>query len=151
MTLDFHAVNCRLITDVDDDMDAVLASFRRFLVDVDIEKEKIVVSRDAFIDSTEAKRYVCMMQIKTARVVRTFVKQLFVALSVEQKKVIKSQLETRIDEECQFFLRFEKNSFVKDGKIVLTDGGHCFHITLTVASFPHKKSVAVSVVEKYLN
>ena len=90
------------------------------------------------------------MQTKIARVVRVFVKQMFASFSSEQKNLLLMQLPTRVDDECQFFIRFEKDPFLTTGEVKLTDGGNCFHITLTIASFPHKKEVACAVVEKYL-
>ncbi len=150
MTLDFHTVSCRVITDAGDDLAMIGAGFHFFLPDIDFAKEKIHIIHDPFIDASEVKRYVCSMSVERGRFVRLLVKTLFGSLSAEQKKMLHDQIQSRVDDECQFFLRFEKDAFLRDKKLVLTDGGRCFHITLTVASFPRKKAVACATVEKYL-
>jgi RNA binding exosome subunit len=69
-------------------------------------------------------------------------------LSDEQKKLLLAQAESRLDKEFDFFMRIEKDKWVRDRKIILTDSGHCFHIKLSLATFPKKRETALALINK---
>jgi RNA-binding protein len=61
-----------------------------------------------------------------------------------------TDLELRVDENCNFYLRLDKDSFLKD-EILLTEEGDCFHLTFSVAAYPKSKENALVVLKTFLN
>lgn len=79
-----------------------------------------------------------------------FLQFLLDTLSQEQKDLLVSQAESRLDTEYDFFIRIDKAAWIKEQQILLTDSGNCFHIKLTLAVFPKKKELALQLVKKLL-
>jgi len=71
-------------------------------------------------------------------------------LSEEQKKLLISQTESRLDKDLDFFIRIEKDKWMNERKIMITDGGYCFHIKMSLAAFPKKRETAIALVNKIL-
>lgn len=77
-----------------------------------------------------------------------FLENLISNLDEHQKKLILAQAETRLDDDMNFFLRFGKDEYIKNNKLILTDSGKCFHIEVSVAAFPKKREIALDVIKK---
>ena len=73
------------------------------------------------------------------RFIKEFLSNLLEKLSPDTKDLILKQLDSRIDDECKFFLRFDKQKLLEEDYLWLTDKGDCYHIAVTVAAFPAKK------------
>ncbi|MEK6869752.1 MAG: RNA-binding domain-containing protein, partial [Nanoarchaeota archaeon] len=76
-----------------------------------------------------------------------FIENLVKNLDEEQKNLILKQMESRLDNELNFFLRFDKDEYLKNSKLVLIDSGNCFHIMISVAAFPRKREIALGIVK----
>ena len=77
-----------------------------------------------------------------------FLNNLVENLDEEQRKLILSQLESRLDDNLDFFLRFDKEEYLKNNKLKLTDSGNCFHIEMSIAAFPKKREIGMEIVKK---
>ncbi len=77
-----------------------------------------------------------------------FLQFLLDTLTEEQKNLIITQAESRLDEEYDFFMRFDKDSWIQERALKLTDSGNCFHIKMSLAVFPKKKEAALQLVQK---
>ena len=69
-------------------------------------------------------------------------------MSPEDKKTILSETEKYVDDHPDFFLRFERDAWAADKKLILTTKGDCFHLTFSIAAYPKKKQVAVALVKQ---
>ncbi len=69
-------------------------------------------------------------------------------LTKEQKMLLLSQKESRLDDELFFFIRLDKTELIENDKIFITDSGNCFHIRMSIASFPRKREVGLQTIEK---
>lgn len=69
-------------------------------------------------------------------------------LSASLKKQILETLESRLDDEYRFFLRFDLHEFLK-GNLKLIDGGECVHLTLPVACYPKTRTASISSIKDY--
>ena len=56
-------------------------------------------------------------------------------------------MESRLDKNLDLFLRFEKDTWINERKLVLTDSGKCFHLRISIAAFPKNREVALNVVK----
>ena len=71
-------------------------------------------------------------------------------LTKEQKMLLLSQKESRLDEEQFFFIRLDKTELVENDRFFITDSGNCVHIRMSIASFPRKRKVALQAIAKLL-
>jgi RNA binding exosome subunit len=81
------------------------------------------------------------------KMIRDFLSNLIEKLSEEQKNLIVAQADTRLNDEMQFFLRFDKVKFLSD-ELWLVDHGECVHIRMTLACYPHSRETALKIVEE---
>ncbi len=71
-------------------------------------------------------------------------------LNSDQRKLLWDQLQTRLDDDCNFFMRFDKRKWMEEQRLWLVDHGYCFHVKITVAAYPKNKKSAAQVVEQWL-
>ncbi len=82
--------------------------------------------------------------------INDFLKNMLNNLDESQKNQILQQIGSGLDKNLDFFLRFGKESWIKEKRLILTDSGKCFHIKISIAAFPKKREVALSVVRDLL-
>ena len=116
------------------------------LIPFDITEEKIelVEKKAQGFEEKEIKIYELLL-VKE-RHVNSFIEHLIGRLSDEVKEVILRQAESRLDDECNFYLRFSKEKLIKENDFWITDQGNCFHIKINIAAFPKKKEKALEIV-----
>lgn len=79
--------------------------------------------------------------------INQFLESLLNNLDENQKEIILEQFESRLDKNFDFFLRFDKDSWINEQKLLLTDSGRCFHVKISVATFPRKREVALNTIK----
>lgn len=121
----------------------VLKSFVPF----EIEKEKISVNRiDA--EGVEGNKIVILeLFLQKESHTNKFLDHFLSTIGIENRKILFEQRGTRIDEEFNFFVRFEKEALFS-GRYELIDGGNCFHVKMNLACFPKKRDAALILIEK---
>ena len=79
---------------------------------------------------------------------KRFTKTFFNALleSVDLNK-LNDDLERKIDEKGNWFLRFDKNDAL-DEKLTVLDSGDSIHLKIKIAAYPAKKQIAVDKVRE---
>ena len=80
-----------------------------------------------------------------------FLKNLKEKLAGEQKELILRQAESRLDEDLNFFLRFDKEKLINEDKLWITDSGNCFHIKISIAAFPKRRENGLEIVKMMFN
>tara|TARA_Y100000310_G_scaffold93787_2_gene91335 strand:- start:14897 stop:15352 length:456 start_codon:yes stop_codon:yes gene_type:complete len=113
----------------------------------DTEEEKIELNKINAAGFEERKITIFEVSLEKEKYTKQFLNNLTKNLDEEQKKLILSQLESRLDDNLDFFLRFDKNEYIKNDKLILTDSGNCFHIKISVAAFPKKREIALGIVK----
>ncbi|MBA3064439.1 hypothetical protein FP803_03295 [Candidatus Woesearchaeota archaeon] len=119
-----------------------------FLVPLDPKKEKIELKRTNAIGFNEKKIIILEVYLEKESHTNLFLNNLTKNLTDEQKLLIKKQADSRLDDELNFFLRFDKSKLINEGRLWLTDKGDCFHIKIKIAAFPHKREAALKIIEK---
>jgi len=119
-----------------------------FLVPFDIKKEKIEMKKTNATGFNEKKITILEVYLEKESHTNLFLNNLTKNLADEQKLLIKKQAESRLDDELNFFLRFDKSKLINEGRLWLTDRGECFHTRIKIAAFPHKREVALKILEK---
>jgi RNA binding exosome subunit len=131
----------------------------------DAEKIKLALEGLALLDLCDAKEKVALtdsvvkshfnedihifdITIKREAQLNRFLKLFIAKLSEDQRKLLVSQRESRVDDECHFYIRFDKRKLLEEDRLWITDSGDCFHLKFTLAAYPVKKEVGMRIVEK---
>jgi len=69
-------------------------------------------------------------------------------ISEEEKKTIITEAEQRVDDRLDFFLRFDREPWLTERKLVLTTKGDCFHLTFSMAAYPKSRERAIALVKQ---
>ncbi|MDN5357615.1 MAG: RNA-binding protein [Candidatus Methanomethylophilaceae archaeon] len=75
--------------------------------------------------------------------------EMFAKLGQSTIDGIIDELDERIDEDCTFYIRLDKQKAISGSYIVAT-GGDVVSLTCKIASYPAKKELAVDILKKYL-
>ncbi len=116
------------------------------LIPFNIQDEKIALNKTEAQGFNEKKITIFEAILEKEKHTNKFLENLIGKIDTHQKNIILEQLESRLDENLSFFLRFDKGEYIKNNKMALTDSGNCFHIEIAVAAFPRKKEAATEVV-----
>ncbi len=120
------------------------------LIPFKLENEKINLTEQA-ASSFEGRIIKIFTVILTKeKHTNKFLEYLLKKLSEHTKQTIKTQLESRVDEELHFYLRFDKTQWISERKLFLTDSGDCYHIKITVAAFPKNRENAIKTMKEFL-
>ncbi|MBN2112278.1 hypothetical protein JW707_04215 [Candidatus Woesearchaeota archaeon] len=114
----------------------------------DLGEEKIGISEKTATGFESRKIRIIEVCISKQRHLRKFMGQMLTRLTKEQKELLKRQKQSRLDEELNFFIRFDKDKMCLKGEYFITDSGNCFHLRLSVAAFPAKKDIALAVIDE---
>lgn len=108
------------------------------------EEEKIAIERSVSTGLSGNRIVILSLRLEKERHTSAFLDSLRERLSGAQREQLLEQ-RNRLDDRCDYFLRFEKGSLPG---LVLTDGGECVHVRIGVAAFPKRPEVAWGVVKE---
>ncbi len=145
-----HTVQISVFCKPNENRDAILKAFILFLP-FDLEKERIVITEEKAEGLENKVILIFKIELVKENHTRRFIEHLLSKLSTEDKKILLSQTDTILDNECNFFIRIDKEKLIEEKKFIITHSGNCFHIKMNVACFPKKKSVALEVVKKIID
>lgn len=129
---------------------AILDAFLRFFP-FNLDENKVAFNRTCASGFDERKIDLLEVILAKNNLINRFLKNLLSNLDENQRKLILEQAESRLDKNMGFFLRFDKDLWVKEKKLALTDSGKCFHIRISVAAFPKKRGIALNIIKKIFN
>ncbi|MEK6857267.1 MAG: RNA-binding domain-containing protein [Nanoarchaeota archaeon] len=113
-----------------------------------LEEEKIELKEENVQSFNEKIIKIFTIELVKEKHTNDFLKFLNSKLTKEQKMLLLSQKESRLDEEQFFFIRLDKTELVENDRFFITDSGNCVHIRMSIASFPRKRKVALQAIEK---
>ncbi len=113
-----------------------------------LKDEKIELKKTEAKGFHENKITVFEVTLAKDRHINDFLTNLARNIDDGQKKTIISQSESRLDDNFNFYLRFDKSEYLKNNKLLLTDSGNCFHIEISVAAFPKTRENGLEAVRK---
>ncbi|MFP4524413.1 MAG: RNA-binding domain-containing protein [Candidatus Woesearchaeota archaeon] len=138
-----HAVNLRTFIKPEDDYEADKQAFLG-LIPFSLEDEKVPLQETDAKGFNERQIVILEVQLDKQRHVKAFLEKLQAELSGAQKQQLLEQ-DDRLDDECDFYLRFRKKDLPR---LVLTDKGDCVHVRLSIAAFPKKRENAREAVKE---
>lgn len=84
------------------------------------------------------------------RYLKDFLSNLIDELDKSQLLKLYDDVERKMDEQCNLFLRFSKESAINE-KWEIIDGGDSIHLKIKVAAYPAKKDIAVKNFKEFLS
>jgi len=114
----------------------------------DLEEEKIKLIEKTVTGFNEKQIKVLEVILEKNKHIEEFLNNLTKTLSDQAKELILKQAESRLDDECKFYLRFSKDKLIGEKELWITDQGNCFHIKMTLAVFPKKREKALEIIQK---
>lgn len=112
-----------------------------------LEAEKVPVIERSAKGFQDKDIRILEVKLGRERLLSRFLGHLLSLLNGEQKQLILSQMESRLDEELYFFIRLDKEKLLNN-EVFITDGGSCFHIRMSIAAFPASREAALAVIGK---
>lgn len=119
------------------------------LIPFDIAEEKVKLDEDTAIGFNQRKINIFEIRLEKERHVKRFLENLLSKLNQEQKEMLLKRLDVRVDDECNFFIRLDKDKLLNK-EYWITDSGNCFHIKISIAAYPAKRENAIQVVKQLM-
>lgn len=130
-----------------DSNEMILEKFRQ-LFPFNLEEEKIIIKTSEAQGFSDSKITVYEIILGKERHINKFLNYLKENFSEEDKKSILFRAGSRLDKDLDFFLRIDREEFIKSGRLMLTDSGNCFHIKMSIAAFPKNMETALKIVNE---
>ena len=145
----FNNITVTVFSKPEEDESKILTSFKS-LFPFDLKDKKIDLSIKSASTFNDRKIKIIETVLKKDTLTKKFLEFLLEKLSIEQKELLVYQKESRMDENLNFFIRLEKEKMF-EGLYEITDDGNCFHIKMSVASFPKRRDVALKNISELLS
>lgn len=143
-----HFIEMRVFCKEEDNQEIIEKKIHE-LFPFDFEKEKLIIKSKKCEGFEDKIIKILTVSIKKEKHTKLFLKNLIDKISDEQKKLLEKQLESRLDETLHFYIRLDKEKLLNN-EYWITDYGNCFHITISIAAYPHKRETAVAMVKNIL-
>src|SRR3989344_684677 len=137
-----HLIKLTAFSYEHENFEIILESFLRFFP-FNLEENKVSVEKKSASGFNEKKIEILEVKLIKQNLINQFLGYLLDNLEENQKKMLLQQIESRLDQNLDFFLRFDKNTWINEKKLALTDSGKCFHIRISIAAFPKKRETAL--------
>ena len=121
------------------------------IVPFSLEQNKLKINETNATGFSEKKIKILEINLQKESLISKFLKNLSSNLSEIQKGIILQQLESRLDDGLHFFIRLDKEKWLNQRKLLLTDSGRCFHIKISMAAFPHKREIALKMLTDFFS
>ncbi len=113
-----------------------------------LKDEKIELKSKKCLGFNEREIIIFEVVLEKEKHINKFLKSLNEKLSKEQKQLLINQIESRLDNDLNFFLRLDKEKLINEKLLWITDSGNCYHIKIKISAFPNKKQIAARNIEK---
>lgn len=134
-----HNIKFRAFVYEDESVDEISQAILNLLPEAEIESEEAE-------GLLEDKIIILSGMVSKKRYTKTFFNKLLESVDLEK---LNNDLEQKIDEKGNWFLRFDKADAL-DEKLTILDKGDSIHLRVKIAAFPAKKQIAVDKVREVI-
>ncbi|MBI2549564.1 hypothetical protein HYV83_00085 [Candidatus Woesearchaeota archaeon] len=145
-----HSVAIRVFCREEENENEIVNGLKS-LIPLDFEKEKIAVKKQTTLGFSDKKIAIFEVALTKNRHIKAFLENMLSKISGTDKQMLLRQLDSRVDDSANFFVRFEKETLAKRNELLVTDGGNCYHVKIKIAAYPSNKENAMKVVRKLLD
>ena len=140
-----HQIKLAVFSYEHEDRNSVLGGFLGFFP-FNLEENKVILKNSKAAGFNEKIIEIFEAVLAKGSLIIQFLDNLLNNLDEVQKGQLLQQAGSRLDNEMNFFIRFDKDSWVKDRKLFITDSGKCFHLKISIAAYPRKREVALKII-----
>lgn len=119
------------------------------LLPVDFDREKIDLSHETTDGLTGDKIHIIKLKTTKNKHNNILLSNIFNNLTMEDRRLLVNQMESRLNNEGYFFLRLDKDDLMKK-KFSLTDSGNCFHFKIKLAAYPATQEQFMNTLDRLL-
>ena len=135
-----HNIKFRAFVYKNESVDEISQSILNLLPEAEIEAEEAE-------GLLEDKILILTGVVSKKRYTKDFFNKLLQSTDLEK---LNNDLEQKMDEKGNWFLRFDKNDAL-DEKLTVLDKGDSIHLKVKIAAFPAKKQIAVDKVREAID
>ncbi|WP_407453777.1 RNA-binding protein [Methanobrevibacter sp.] len=132
-----HNIKFRAFVYENESVDDISQAILNLLPEAEIEAEEAE-------GLLEDKIIILSGVVSKKRYTKTFFNKLMESVDLEK---LNNDLERKMDEKGNWFLRFDKSDAL-DEKLTILDKGDAIHLKIKIAAFPAKKQIAVDKVRE---
>jgi len=140
-----HFIEIRVFSYEGEDENKIIEKLKSF-IPFDLENEKVELNKKTAIGFNDKKIMIFWIRLEKEKHTTKFIENLSSKLSDEQKELLIRQSESRLDNDFNFFIRFDKKKILEEDKLWITDSGNCYHLKINLACFPRKKEKALELI-----
>lgn len=144
-----HSIEIRVFCGEEESENEVIEGLK-WLIPLDLEEQKIRIKRQNALGFGDRKISILEVMLEKEKHVTAFLKELFGRMQGPQKQMLLRQLDSRIDNDANFFIRLEKTIAIKNKGAVVTDGGNCYHVKIKIAAYPSNKGNAMKIARQMI-
>lgn len=133
-----HQLKLAVFSFEHEDKNSVLDGFLKFFP-FNLEESKVAVKKTRVAGFNEKIIEIFEVTLTKDNLINQFFNNLLNNLIEVQKGQILQHAGSRLDSELNFFIRFDKDSWIKDRKLFITDSGKCFSFEDKCCSFSQKE------------
>ena len=141
-----HLIKLSVFSYEQENKDSILEAFLKFFP-FNLKDSGVQLNKTVAEGFNEAKIEIFETNLAKNSLINQFLANLLKNLDKNQKNLIIGQAESRLDKNLDFFLRFDKDPWINEKKLLLTDSGRCFHLKISVAAFPKKRELALNAIK----
>ena len=142
-----HSIKLTVFSYENENIQNILDAFLKFFP-FSLEENKVELKKTEAKGATESNITIFEAVLTKTNLINRFLDFILSSLDKKQKALILKQIESRLDENLDFFIRFDKEEWMNNKKLELTDSGKCFHLKINVAAFPKKREVGLKIINE---
>ncbi|HLC65208.1 MAG TPA: RNA-binding domain-containing protein [Candidatus Nanoarchaeia archaeon] len=142
-----HTIQVTVFAKADEDKYEIESKLKE-LFPFNLIEERIQIEQSRATGADDRPILIYKVVLTKERHTNPFIENLREKLPREQKDLVLRQLHSRLDDDMDFFIRLDKDKLMNENTFLVTDSGNCFHIKITIASFPKKRSNAEKVIRE---
>ena len=142
-----HSIKLTVFSYENENIQNILDAFLKFFP-FSLEENKVELKKTEAKGATESNITIFEAVLTKTNLINQFLDFILSSLDKKQKELILKQIESRLDENLDFFIRFDKEEWMNNKKLELTDSGKCFHLKMSVAAFPKKREVGLKIINE---
>lgn len=144
-----HAIMVSVFSKPEDDLARIRKGLET-LFPFSLVDEEVPVEEQRAAGFNERSITILTVVLRKESQITAFLQHLWPRLGPDQQALLGNQVESRLDAELAFYLRLDKQALLQDGRWLLTEGGNCYHIRMSVAAYPKTRESATAVVRRML-
>lgn len=141
-----HLIKLTVFSYENENEEIIRDAFLRFFP-FNLEENKISLDKKNATGFNNSKIDIFEVTLTKDNLINQLLENLLNNLSKSDKETMLMQAESRLDKNLDFFIRLDKDLWINEGKLVLTDSGKCFHLKISIAAFPKKREVALKIIK----